>query len=222
MKKSGNATPGHKVAKKRDYNTQAVVANVTPNGRFGMPSRMRIWLRAAASYTAITGASTVSHAIGCNTPNAPFRTVATTNIPGYLTWLQDAYEHAFTIKSRIKIELINTTVADSVFSVLSRDSDTVVSTNIDELAETYKAQSKVMGYFSAGTNSVWYYDEFVPMEALGIAWNSPDNLVTTGDPANPYFWVITIKSSGGGIGNVTYRVTVEYCLEFAQLKAPAP
>lgn len=209
-------------AKKREYSEGATVGEVSRFERPGMPSRQRITLRAVANYSVAVATPIVSHAIGCNTPNQPFRTVSTTDTPGYLSWLQDAYEHCFTRASRIRIELINTTVGDSIFTVLSRDSDTTVSTNISDLAETRRAQSKVLGYFSAGTNMVRFTDEFRPYQALGVAWNSPDNKVGVGDPALPYYWIVSVKTSGGGTGNVAYRVIVDYDLEFADLKAPAP
>jgi len=200
----------------------AITANLVTLPGVGLPPKLRMKVRAVSNHAYAIAGSTVSHAIGCNTPITPFRTVTTTNVPAYIDWLHDAYENIYTVRAHITVELLNVTVADSVFTVLSYDSDTTVSTDIASLGEQRGSKSRVLGYFSAGSNKAVLSSEFRPEINLGIPYNSVNNLCTTGDPADPYFWVISVKSAGGGTGNIAYRIIVDYDVEFDQLIAPTP
>lgn len=200
----------------------AITSNLVVLPGVGLPARMRLRVRAVSSHAYPISTSIVSHAIGCNTPLLPFKTATTTNVPAYIDWLHNAYEDIYTVRAHIRVELLNVTVADSVFAVLSFDSDTTVATDISALAEQRGSRSNTLGYFSAGSNKTVMTSVFTPEVNLGIPYNSVDNKVNTTDPADPYYWIVSVKSAGGGSGNIAYRIIVDYDIEFDQLIAPTP
>lgn len=213
---------GQKKGKERHKLNQAQLANTVTVPGVGMPPRLRMTVRASNNYTISLATTIVSHAFGCNTPFQPYRTFTTTIQPTYLDWMFGAYTQVSVIQSRIKAEVVNTTVGDSIYTVLSRDSDVVVSTDINELADIRGAKSATLGYYSAGSNRVVHHSDYITKRDKGVPYNHDNNICTTGDPSDPMFWVLSVKSAGGGSGNVVYRVIIEYDLEFAQLQAPTP
>lgn len=189
----------------------------------GMSEKLQCTLRASTVYNLAHTSAIKQAAVGCNTPYAPFRTETTSELPGYITFLNTAYDNVFVREARIVVEIVNSTVADSITTVLSYDADSSVSTDIKELSEQRYSKTQTLGYFSAGSNRTVHRGTFTPQGFLGINPNNSSNTCYGAtDPADPYFWVISAKSVGGGEGNVAYRVTVEYDLEFSQLKSPQP
>jgi len=189
----------------------------------GLSEMLQCTLRASTVYNIALTTANKQVAIGCNTPYQPFRTETTTEKPGYMTYLNTAYENVYVREARIIAEVVNSTVADSITTVLSYDSETTVSTDIKELSEQRYAKTQTLGYFSAGSNRTVHRGTFTPQGFLGI---NPNNAANTcygaADPADPYYWILSVKTVGGGEGNVAFRITVEYDLEFSQLKSPQP
>jgi len=191
--------------------------------RVGPTDTTRMTVRASCRFTeAVTSGSIFSYAIGCNTPITPFKTAQTGEVPSYLTWMKTAYDRGYTVRSRLRVEFINGTIADSLMCVQSYDGDTSVSTSIDTLAESRHAQSAVIGYYSGGKNAVTMYADYSPFKFQGFAYNSPDNAFTSADPPQPYYWIVSFRSLTGGVGNMTVMMTVEYDIEFAELTVPPP
>jgi len=126
-------------------------------------------------------------------------------------------------QSWISAEVINSTTADAVNTVLSMDSDAVASTNIDQLAETRYSQSSTLGYYSGGNTSVTYRSHFTPEVHLGIPSTSSENAVVGGSgPVELFYWIISTQSVAGATGNVAYRVRVVFDVVFTELKSPSP
>jgi len=139
-----------------------------------------------------------------------------------MLYLALAWDRVYVQESRIKVEVVNTTVADSVFMVLSMDGNTSSATDINELADLRFSKSGVLGYYTGGNTRVVFTGVFKPQTHLGIAANSANNVCLGGDPADPYFWIITEEPASGTTGNLAYRISIEYDLVFSELKSPAP
>jgi len=121
------------------------------------------------------------------------------------------------------VEVVNATVADAVGVVLSMDSDNLVSSDIDQLAEERYSQSNTLGYYSGGNTAVTFKSHFTPIKHLGIPSTSSENAIVNGaGPVELYYWVISAKPTAGATGNVAYRVKIVYDVVFAELKAPSP
>lgn len=202
---------------------QRLVAKEKLNTRLvGLPPVGRYTLKATSAYNLSTAGTRITHAVGCNTPFQPFRTVTTTVVPQYLTYLAQAWDRVYVRESRIKVEIVNTTVADSIFVVLSMDGNTSVATDINALADLRFSKSDTLGYFTGGNTKTVFTGVFKPQTHLGIPANSAENVCLGGDPSDPYFWAITEEPSAATVGNLAYRVSVEYDLVFSELKSPAP
>jgi len=133
-----------------------------------------------------------------------------------------AYDRVYVERAHITVELVNSTMADAVFTVLYCDGNTSVTTDINEAACTRFAQSHTLGYYTGGDTKVVFRSVFTPERNLGIPAKSAENVCLGGDPSDPYFWVISVKPSAGVTGNVAYKIRVEYDLVFSELKAPTP
>jgi len=188
----------------------------------GMPAVYRRTLRATSSYNQAVAGVIVSHAVGCNTPFQPFRSVTTSIVPQYLALLAGAYDRVYVERARIEVELVNSTMADAVFTVLSFDGNTTVSTDVNELSDYRYSQSKTLGYYSGGNTRVVFHSNFAPETHLGIPARSAENVCLGGDPSDPYYWVVTVKPAAAATGNVVYKITVVYDLVFSELKGPTP
>jgi hypothetical protein len=183
---------------------------------------MGISLRASTTWNINHAGSFQTFGVACNNPYQPFVTATTSELPSYLSYLSQAYENLYVRSSRIHVQLINSTVSDSISVALGFDGNTTGTTNINTLAETRDAVSNVIGYYSAGNNKFNMSSSFTPERYLSIAWNSPNNECEGAAPPDPYYWILGLQSIAGGTGNVGARIVVEYDVEFAQLVAPPP
>lgn len=190
--------------------------------KVGMPSVYRRTLVATSTYNTAVAGVQVSQTVGCNTPFQPFRTVTTSIVPQYLATLSSIYDRTYVERARIEVELVNATLADAVFTVLSHDGNSTVSTDINELSDYRYSQSKTLGYYSGGNVKAIYRSEFTPERHLGIPAIAAENVCLGTDPSDPYFWCITVKPSAGATGNVAYKIRVVYDLVFSELKGPTP
>lgn len=188
----------------------------------GLADRTRMTVRAATRYNIAHTGAIDSHAIGCNTPLVPFKSVTTGEVPNYITWMMQAYDMGYTVRSRIKVEITNSTVADSVLVALSFDGNTTVTSAIDTLAESRHAKSGMLSHYQGGRTHITLSNEYSPYKFQGFPYNSAANAFTTTDPANPYYYILSVRSVAGGPGNVAVHVLVEYDIEFSELTSPAP
>ena len=189
----------------------------------GMPPRLGITLRATTAWNLNHAGSFQPFGVTCNDPYRPFATYTTSEIPSYLTYLSLAYDQLYVLRSSVRIELINSTVSDSLATVLGFDSNTAGTPTYDNVAESRDAQSRLIGYYSAGNNMSVFNSSYTPTKYQGIAPNSPDNICKAGAaPPNPYYWIGGIQAVAGGTGNVATRIIVEYDVAFTELKMPSP
>jgi hypothetical protein len=158
----------------------------------------------------------------CNNPYQPCLTATTGEVPSYLSFLTQAYENLYVVQSRMHVELINSTVADSLSIALGFDGNTAGATTINTLAETRGAVSETIGYYSAGNNKAVLRSQFTPERYLSIPPNSVNNICVGGAPPDQYYWILGMQSIAGGTGNLGARVVVEYDVVFTQLVAPPP
>jgi len=163
-----------------------------------------------------------SQAFSCNNPYQPSITVNTTANPQFMTLLASAYDRVYVKRSWIVVQVVNSTMADALAVVLSYDGNPVVSSDIDELAETNYAQSRFLGYFSGGNTTTTFAESFTPERNLGIPANSAENVCLGGTPADAMYWIVSVKPLAASTGNVAYRVKIAYELVFSELKAPTP
>lgn len=188
-----------------------------------MPPHFEVTLRASTAWNLNHAGSLQTAGVTCNDPYHPFVNYTTAEIPAYLTYLSQAYDQLYVVRSRIRVELVNSTVADSIATCLALDSNSAGLPTYDEQAESRDAQSRMIGYYSAGSNMAVFHGSYTPMRYQSIAANSPDNMCKAGAaPPNPYYWITSIRSVAGGTGNVAARIMVEYDVAFAELKQPSP
>ncbi len=186
-----------------------------------MPRHYQTTLKFSAyDLRTLVAATTNAMAFGCNTPNQPSRTFTTTETPGYWTRLFALYQHAYTVKSTIRVEVVNATVADAILCVLANDNNTTSPSDLNELIERTGSAKQTLGYFSGGDARAVFTHTWTPKPFLGVPADSPDNIVDTGDPPNPFFWLVGLRSLGGGTGNVAVSVTILYELVFSELLLP--
>lgn len=190
--------------------------------RWGFPSKLGMTLRASTSYNVAYAGTLVTHGVSCNNPFQPFITVTTTEVPSYLTFVSLAYDKIYVERATIRVEYVNSTVADSITTVLANDGTTSGVYTLNTLAESHDSQSRVIGYYSAGNNRADLHHQFTPQRYLGIAPNSADNMCNGGAPANQYYWVVGMQSVAGGTGNVAIRIVVEYDVVCTELASPSP
>jgi len=186
----------------------------------GMPLQFQTKLRYVYGGTLAISGTIAAVAFGCNTPNQPSRTVATTETPGYYAKLAALYDLSYTVGSVITIQAVNVTVADGVQIVLTNDSNSTFSTNMNELSERPGAVKGMLGHYSGGRVMFNAQHQWQPKPYIGVPADSPDNIVASADPPNPYFWALAGLSLGGGTGNLMYEVTVEYDVVFHELTSP--
>jgi hypothetical protein len=149
-------------------------------------------------------------------------TATTGEVPSYLGYLTQAYENLYVVRSRIHVELINSTVADSISVALGFDGNTAGATTINTLSETRDGVGKTIGYYSAGNNKAVLSSVFTPERFMSIPPNSVNNICVGGAPPDQYYWILGMQSIAGGTGNLGARVVVEYDVVFTQLVAPPP
>jgi hypothetical protein len=189
----------------------------------GPPHECAITLKVSSQYNANHAGTLQTFGFVCNHPASPFATFTTSEAPSYLAWMSVAYESCFTRAARIKVNVINSTVADSIQIVIAKDGNLTGTHTINSLGEMRDAHSRLVGYYTGGSNQAVLNSQFSPMGDMGIASNSPDNISVVGAaPPNPYNWILGMQSIAGGTGNVAIRVEIEYDLEFIQLVSPAP
>jgi len=205
--------------KRADGNSSKVVLH----RGVGLPPRLGITLRASTAWNLNHAGTGQAFGITCNDPYRPFTTYTTTELPAYLTFLSQAYDQLYVIRSRVRVELINSTVADSLGTALGFDGNTGGTPTYEDVVESRDSQSRMIGYYTAGNNMAQYYSSYTPEKYQGVACNSPDNICKAGAaPPNPYYWIGAILSIAGGTGNVGARIVVEYDVVFAELKLPSP
>ncbi len=194
---------------------------ITISSNPGMPLRLRTKLRFVKTYISAVTGLLQSTLFGCNTPVQPSRTVGTTDKPLYWTKLVSTYDKCYTVGSSIKVTFCNVTTADGVVVVLSTDNNSVSSTSLDELRERVDSKSGVLGYYTGGTTTWSATHHWEPKPYLGVAANSTNNISgSLTDPPDPYFWVLSLATTGGGTGNVAVTVEIEYDLVFFDLATP--
>lgn len=206
-----------KVAKASRNNKLVVMKGVGP------PHKMPITLKVSSQYNANHAGTLQTFGFVCNYPASPFSSFTTSEAPSYLAWMSIAYEQCYTRAARITINVINSTVADTLQLVLAKDGNTTGAHTINSLGEMRDSVSKLTGYYTGGSNQVALTSHFSPGGDMGIQASSPDNISVSGAaPPNPYNWVLGLQSVAGGTGNVAIRVMIEFDLEFIQLVSPAP
>jgi len=189
----------------------------------GLPPRLGTTLRASTAWNLNHAGTVQPFGVTCNDPYRPFATYTTAEIPSYLTFLSLAYDQVFVTHARVHIELVNSTVADSLATTLGFDGNTGGTPSYNDVAESRDAQSRLIGYYTAGNNMAAFNSDYSPEKYQGIAANSPDNICKAGAaPPNPYYWIAAVQSVAGGTGNVGARIIVEYDVVFAELKMPSP
>ena len=189
----------------------------------GLPPKFGVTLRGTTAWNLNHAGSFQPFGVTCNDPYRAFATYTTSEIPSYLTFLSLAYDQLYVVRSRVRIELVNSTVADSIATVLGFDGNTAGTPTYDNVAESRDAKSRLVGYYSAGNNMSVFNSSYTPVKYQGIAPNSPDNICKAGAaPPNPYYWIGGIQAVAGGTGNVAARVIVEYDVVFTELKMPPP
>lgn len=193
---------------------------ITVSRGVGLPRQFRTKLRLASNNVVNVTGTINSQAYGCNTPNNVCRTVSTGETPGYYAKLAALYDRCYVSHSQIRLEVVNVTVGDGVQITLSNDGNTNVPTNIFELMERTGAQSHMLGHYSGGDASALLRHDWLPLPFIGVPANSPDNTVVGADPPNPYFWILSMISTGGGTGNVAVQVIVELDVTFHELTLP--
>jgi len=198
-------------------------SKVTLHRGVGLPPKFGTTLRASTAWNLNHAGTIQRFGVTCNDPYRPFATFTTAEIPAYLTYLSQAYDQVYVIRSRVHVELINSTVADSIAMTLGFDSDTAGTPAYNDIAESRDAQSRMVGYYTVGNNMTTFNSEYTSREYQGIPADSPDNICKAGvAPPNPYYWIAGLQSVAGGTGNVGARVIVEYDVVFAELKLPSP
>lgn len=186
----------------------------------GMPLQFRTKLRYVYGGTLAVSGAIAAIAFGCNTPNQPSRSVATTETPGYYTKLAALYDLVYTVGSVITVRAVNVTIADGVQIVLTNDGNSTFSTNVNELSERPGAVKSMLGHYSGGSVVFNASHHWRPKPFIGVPADSPDNIVAAADPPNPYYWALAAISLGAGTGNLMYEVTVEYDVVFHELTSP--
>jgi len=190
---------------------------------WGLTPKLGVTLRAATVWNINHAGSLQTYGVSCNNPYQPFVSATTTEVPSYLAYLSLAYERVYTVASRVTVELINSTVSDSIATALAMDGNTSGATSINTLSETRDAQCRTIGYFSAGSNRAVLRSSFTPRQFLAVPASSPDNTCLAGAaPPDQYFWIAGLQSVAGGTGNVSARIVVEYDVVFSELISPPP
>jgi hypothetical protein len=190
---------------------------------WGLTPKLGVTLRAASVWNINHAGSFQTYGVSCNNPYQPFITATTTEVPSYLSYLSLAYQRVYTVASRVTVELVNSTVADTIACAVAMDGDTVGTTNINTLSETRAAQCRSIGYYSGGSNRAVLRSSFSPRQYIGVPPSSPDNTCVVGAaPPNQYYWIVGLQSVAGGTGNVSARIVVEYDVVFSELISPPP
>jgi len=189
----------------------------------GMPPTFSLPLGITTSYSVNVPGVIASQIFSCNRYVQPSGTVNTSATCSYASYLGLAYERGYVRQSWISVEVVNATMADALSVVLSFDSNSSVSTDIDQLAEGRYSQSCTLGYYSGGNTVATFNSHFTPEKHLGIPCTSSENAVVAGaGPVEEYFWCVSVKPTAAATGNVSYRVKVVYDVIFTELKAPSP
>jgi hypothetical protein len=198
---------------------QPVTNEIVIHRGVGMPKRFRTTLRAVYNGNIAVTGTAQTLGFGCNTPNIPIRGDSEERC-GYWDKLYALYDRAYTISSQIHFELVNVTVNDGVRVVLSHDSTSLTSANVNSLAEKEGATEMLLGHYSGGRVVYRASHQWNPAGFIGVAPSSVANTVAGGDPPDPYFWIVSTQTAGGGTGNLVYKVVIEYDVVFAELTFP--
>jgi len=189
----------------------------------GMPPKLTISLGFITSYSINVPGVIASQVFRCNGYLQPSGTVNTSSTCSYASYIGQAYERGYVRQSWISVEVVNATMADALSVVLSMDSNSSASTDIDQLAEERYSQSCTLGYYSGGNTAVTFNGHFTPEKHLGIPCTSSENAVVSGaGPVEEYFWIISVKPTAAATGNIAYRTKIVYDVVFTELKAPSP
>jgi len=189
----------------------------------GMPSNFPVTLGFVTSYSVNVPGVIASQAFRCNNYLLPSGTVNTSATCSYSSYLGLAYERGYVRQAWISVEVVNATMADALSVVLSMDSNSSASTDIDQLAEDRYSQSATLGYYTSGNTTVTFNGHFTPEKHLGIPSTSAENASSGGTgPVEEYYWIVSVKPMAAATGNVAYRVKVVYDVVFSELKAPSP
>jgi hypothetical protein len=189
---------------------------------WGLPPHLGCKLKMSTTWNINHAGTFQTFGFSCNNPYQPCQTATTDEVPSYIGFLTQAYENLYVVRSKIRVELINSTVADSISVALGYDGNTAGATTINTLSETRDARGTTVGYYSAGNNKAVLSSQFTPERFLSIPPNSVNNICVGDAPPDQYYWVLGLQSIAGGTGNVGARVVVEYDVVFTQLVAPPP
>lgn len=187
----------------------------------GFPQRLATTLR--YTYTAVvsvTGTPSVTF-WGFNSPNQPGRTLDTAAEPLYYSQLAVIYDNCYTTRSRAKASVQNLTVADGILVILSHDNDGTTSSSSTALREKPFAHTGHLGHYQGGSTSYAGSIAFEPQRFLGFGPSDVRNTaVQSQDPDDIYTFVVSVRSLGGGTGNIAVTVDVEYDVVLSQIRDP--
>ncbi len=189
---------------------------------WGLPPHLGVTLRVSSAWNINHAGALQTFGVSCNNPYQPFITATTSEVPAYLSYLSTAYDNLYTVRSRIRVEMINSTVGDSLTTVLAYDGNTSGTLNVNNLCESRDAKALTIGYYTGGSNKSVLTGEFTPERYLSIPPSSVNNICVGGAPPDPYYWIVGLQSIAGGTGNVGTRIVVEYDVVFTQLAQPPP
>lgn len=190
--------------------------------RWGLPPQLGVTLKVSSLYNVSSAGSLIAHAISCNNPFQPFVTTTTSEVPAYLTYLSLAYQQLYVERANVRIEVVNSTVPDSVSTVLAIDGTPGGGHTMNTLAESLDSQARVIGYYTAGNNRAVLQHQFTPQRYLSIPPNSADNMCTGGPPIDEYFWILGMQPISAGSGNIGVRIVVEYDVVLTEFVTPSP
>lgn len=191
----------------------------SPNS--GFPQRLGTTLR--YTYTAVVSVTGTPSSTfwGFNTPNQPGRTLDTSAEPLYYSQLADIYANCYTTRARAKASVQNLTVADGILVILSHDDNDTTTSTSTALREKPFAQTGHLGHYQGGSTSYAGAITFAPQRYLGFGPSDVRNTVFEKlDPDDTYSFVVSVRSLGGGTGNIAVTVDIDYDVVFAQIRDP--
>lgn len=179
----------------------------------GMPPSLPVKMNFRQFSTGtITAGAIQTRSYSCNSIFTPSVTIDTTHRPLYYSTYSGLYTYYNVVQSEIRVTLTNTAVtADGVILVLSWDSDTTVSTNVDVLAALETAKSSIVGASGGTSVSRRLTHMFTPRKYMDVDYdNAANGAVFGNNPGDQFYWTVSANTAGASNGTFALDVEIDY------------
>lgn len=209
---------------KRKGNKKDKICSVVPylvGKNCGFPDRYITKLRYTSFVLKTSTTGTISkQAYRANSVYDPDLTGAGAQ-PLYFDQLAAVYDQYTVIKSKIRVQFMNTTANLPILCGINGDDDGTAGTNVETLTQSNNSTSRLLGTQTGGNNFAYMSQRFNCKRNLGInAFNASGDATAAinGNPTEEFDYIVWfVAQDGASTTTANYKVDIEYTVIFTEL-----